>query len=207
MSRLDRLVADIRQEGDDCRLVSADLYQGPVQKDGRVLLALRRFLQQARDRVGLTSVVMIGRFPEAQILRRFPWAPAFERMINGVATNGRRYLAVDPELVAGSADIVLADLTGHWEDVYQPSVTTRALYMLPAGASAEQERPAATLARYTRSDAYEGLADRLRAYTVIYDGVRFLEPADVEQTVGQRRVHHGSLVTHDQGNPVATPAQ
>jgi len=102
-----------------------------------VLLALRRFLQQARDRVGLTSVVMIGRFPEAQILRRFPWAPAFERMINGVATNGRRYLAVDPELVAGSADIVLADLTGHWEDVYQPSVTTRALYMLPAGASAD----------------------------------------------------------------------
>ena len=137
MSRLDRLVADIRQEGDDCRLVSADLYQGPVQKDGRVLLALRRFLQQARDRVGLTSVVMVGRFPEAQILRRFPWAPAFKRMINGVATNGRRYLAVDPELVAGSADIVLADLTGHWEDVYQPSVTTRALYMLPTGASAD----------------------------------------------------------------------
>ena len=86
LSRLDRLVADIRQEGDDCRLVSADLDQGPVQKDGRVLLALRRYLQQARDRVGLTSVVMIGRFPEAQILRGFPWAPAFERMINGVAT-------------------------------------------------------------------------------------------------------------------------
>jgi hypothetical protein len=133
LSRLNRLVADIRREGDDCRLVSADLYQGPVQKDGRVLLALRRFLQQARDRVGLTSVVMIGRFPEAQILRRFPWAPAFERTIAGVATNGRRYLAVDPELVAGSADIVLADMTGHWEDVYQPTVTTRGLYLLPTG--------------------------------------------------------------------------
>ena len=122
LSRLNRLVADIRRDGDDCRLVSADLYQGAVQKDGRVLLALRRFLQQARDRVGLTSVVMIGRFPEAQILRRWPWAPAFEKTIAGVATNGRRYLAVDPELVAGSADIVLADLTGHWEDVYRPSV-------------------------------------------------------------------------------------
>ena len=27
--------------------------------------------------------------------------------------------------------------------------------------------------------AYEGLADRLRAYTVIYDGVRFVEPAEI----------------------------
>lgn len=137
LSRLDRLVADIRREGDDCRLVSADLYQGSVQKDGRVLLALRRFLQRARDRVGLTSVVLIGRFPEAQILRRWPWAPAFEKTIAGVATNGRRYLAVDPELVAGSADIVLADLTGRWEDVYRPSVTTQALYMLPTGARSD----------------------------------------------------------------------
>ena len=139
LSRMNRLVADIRRDGDDCRLVSADLYQGPVQKDGRVLLALRRFLQRARDRVGLTSVVMIGRFPEAQILRRWPWAPAFEKTIAGVATDGRRYLAVDPELVAGSTDIVLADLTGRWEEVYRPSVTTRALYLLPTGASSSAD--------------------------------------------------------------------
>ncbi|HLS32557.1 MAG TPA: hypothetical protein VK039_03110, partial [Brevibacterium sp.] len=53
------------------------------QKDGRVLLALRRFFQQARPRLGLTAVVLVGRFPEAQILRRWPWAPAFERTIDG----------------------------------------------------------------------------------------------------------------------------
>jgi len=134
VDRLDRLVTDVRREGNDCRLVAAQLYQGGAQKDGWVLLALRRFLQQARDSLGLTAVVLVGRFPEAQILRRFPWAPAFERAISGVATAGRRYLAVDPELVAASADIVLADLTGRWERLYRPAVTTQALYLLPNGA-------------------------------------------------------------------------
>lgn len=134
LPRLDRLVQDVRREGTDCRLVSADLYQGGAQKDGRVLLALRRFFQQARPRLGLTAVVLVGRFPEAQILRRWPWAPAFERTIDGVATAGRRYLAVEAELVAGSADIVLADLSGSWEDLYRPRVSTRALHLLPTGA-------------------------------------------------------------------------
>jgi len=134
--RLDRLVADIRREGTDCRLISARLYEGGAQKDGWVLLALRRFLQQARGGLGLTAVVLVGRFPEAQILRRWPWAPAFERTIGGVATAGRRYLAVDAELVAASADVVLGDLTGRWEQQYRPSVTTRALYLLPTGADA-----------------------------------------------------------------------
>ena len=136
LDRLDRLVTDVRREGNDCRLVAAQLYQGGAQKDGWVLLALRRFLQQARDSLGLTAVVLVGRFPEAQILRRFPWAPAFERTISGVATAGRRYLALDPELVAASADVVLGDLTGGWERLYRPSVTTRALYLLPNGADA-----------------------------------------------------------------------
>src|SRR6478735_4340935 len=77
LDRLDRLVTDVRREGNDCRLVAAQLYQGGAQKDGWVLLALRRFLRQARDSLGLTAVVLVGRFPEAQILRRFPWAPAF----------------------------------------------------------------------------------------------------------------------------------
>ncbi len=134
--RLDRLVADVRREGTDCRLVSARLYQGGAQKDGWVLLALRRFLRQARDELGLTAVVLVGRFPEAQILRRWAWAPAFERTIAGVATAGRRYLAVDAELVAASADVVLGDLTGGWEQMYRPSVTTRGLYLLPDGADA-----------------------------------------------------------------------
>ena len=49
-----------------------------------MLLALRRFLQQARDAFGVTAVVLVGRFPEAQILRRWPWAPAFERTVSGV---------------------------------------------------------------------------------------------------------------------------
>lgn len=134
--RLDRLVADVRREGNDCRLIEARLYQGGTQKDGWVLLALRRFLQQARAGLGLTAVVLVGRFPEAQILRRWPWAPAFERTIGGVATAGRRYLTVDAELVAASADVVLGDLTGGWEQLYRPSVTTRGLYLLPTGADA-----------------------------------------------------------------------
>src|SRR5689334_24705390 len=33
VDRLDRLVADVRREGNDCRLVSAWLYQGGAQKD------------------------------------------------------------------------------------------------------------------------------------------------------------------------------
>ncbi len=126
----------MRREGNDCRLVTARLYQGGTQKDGWVLLALRRFLQQARDAFGLTAVVLVGRFPEAQILRRWPWAPAYERTISGVATAGRRYLAVAPELVAASADAVLGDPTGGWEQLYRPSVTSRGLYLLPTGADA-----------------------------------------------------------------------
>jgi hypothetical protein len=119
---------------------------------------------------------MIGRFPEAQILRRWPWAPAFEKAIAGVATIGRRYLAVDPELVAGSADIVLADLTGHWEDVYQPSVTTRALYMLPTGASADS-------AGWLRlDDEITGTVVELEPEQTTTD-VFYLDEAQVEMTL------------------------
>lgn len=111
--RLRRFKGDLRAEGLSSRFVMANLYTGPVHKDGRVVLALRRFLQSVRATFPkLEGVILVGNFPEASLVRRVSWCPGFL---------SPRQLSIWPEMISTRAEIVLGDLTGNWEALYRQS--------------------------------------------------------------------------------------
>lgn len=111
LARLRRFKGDLRAEGLSSRFILANLYSGPVHKDGRIVLALRRFLQSVRASFPkLEGVILVGNFPEATLVRRVSWCPGF---INP------RQLSIWPEMISTRAEIVLGDLTGNWESLYR----------------------------------------------------------------------------------------
>jgi len=108
---LQRFKGDLRAEGLVSRFIMADLYRGPVHKDGRIVLALRRFLIDVQSAfANFEGVILVGNFPEASLVRKVSWCPGF---LNP------RQLAISLELVCTRAEIVLGDLTGNWESLYQ----------------------------------------------------------------------------------------
>ena len=112
LASLQRFKGDLRAEGLLTRFISADLYRGSVHKDGRTVLALRRFFRDVKAAfVNFEGAILIGNFPEASLVRTVSWCPGF---INP------RQLAIGPELISERAEIVLADLTGNWENLLPP---------------------------------------------------------------------------------------
>ena len=108
---LQRFKGDLRAEGLFSRFITANLYGGLVHKDGRIVLALRRFFRDVKASfVNFEGVVLIGNFPEATLVRTVSWCPGF---LNP------RQLAIGAELISERAEIVLGDLTGNWEGIYQ----------------------------------------------------------------------------------------
>ena len=108
LKKLRRLKSDMRAEGLTSRFITASVYQGPIHKDGRIVLAMRRFLRDIKTTFSrLEGVTLVGNFPESTIVRNFAWAPAPDTLVIG------------PELISERADIVLADLTGAWENLYR----------------------------------------------------------------------------------------
>jgi hypothetical protein len=108
---LQRFKGDLRADGLLTRFIIADLYRGPVHKDGRIVLALRRFFKDVRASfASFEGAILIGNFPEASLVRRVSWCPGFL---------DPRQLVVGTELVSSRAEIVLADLSGNWESLYR----------------------------------------------------------------------------------------
>ncbi|MEZ6093526.1 MAG: hypothetical protein R3C03_04700 [Pirellulaceae bacterium] len=120
---LDQYGNDLVREGFDVRFVVCDLYSGEHHQDGLTLLALRRFLKDVADVSQLKGAVLVGSFPEASIVRRWIWRrEGWDVSIAGTKYSGqnrRPFLRIVPESVAPRADIVLADLDGNWESIYQ----------------------------------------------------------------------------------------
>jgi hypothetical protein len=113
MQSLRRLKGDLRAEGLLTRFIAADLYGGPLHKDGRVVLAVRQFFRDVRGVFSrFEGALLIGNFPEPTLVRNVVWAPGFI---------SPSQLAIWPELISERADIVLADLSGHWESLYRQS--------------------------------------------------------------------------------------
>ncbi len=111
VQRLRRFKGDLRAEGLLTRFIAADLYGGAVHKDGRIVLALRQVFRDVKAVYSkFEGVVLVGNFPEATLARNVAWAPGF--------INPSR-LAIWPEMISERADIVLADLSGHWESLYR----------------------------------------------------------------------------------------
>jgi hypothetical protein len=126
MPSLATFADDLAEEGYRVHLVEAGVYAGDRHQDGRTVLALRRFLREVWLRAGsLRGVLLVGDFPEAAIVRQYFWHKHTPITINQGRPNERKFgEAVDyirdrAELVAWRADLVLADLDGRWDEVYQ----------------------------------------------------------------------------------------
>src|SRR5262249_1691789 len=119
LRRLLRFKGDLRAEGYHSRFILADVYAGAVNQDGRTVISIRTFLQQVKmARSKLEGVVMIGAFPETALVRRWIWAQSADQDVMGQHRTGQ-YLAIYPELVDTRTDIILSDLNGKWESLYQ----------------------------------------------------------------------------------------
>ncbi|MDG6250935.1 VCBS repeat-containing protein [Methanocalculus sp.] len=146
-SRLIRFKGDLRAEGFSSYFISAELYNGPRHQDGRTLLALRSFLREIWNTFpNFLGVVLVGSFPEAELVRRTMWTPHFKKTIAGVEYNKpgdevTPYLAIEPEHIAGRSDIVLADFNGNWEALYHEEQELESIVALPDPATAATEWP------------------------------------------------------------------
>ena len=132
IASMSRFKDDLAAEGLPTRFVSVSLYEGSRHQDGRTLLAMRRFFQAVRlSYTKFTGVVLVGSFPEATLVRR-------PLVVRGDPAR----LCVWPEMIAGRADIVLADLNGPWQSLYQESpVTLDGFAALPDSATAAAPWP------------------------------------------------------------------
>ncbi|MEJ7678275.1 MAG: hypothetical protein WKG06_10525 [Segetibacter sp.] len=75
-------------------------------------MALREFFREIKSTfINFEGAILIGNFPEASLVRKVSWSPDW-------APEGLR-LVVGIELISERAEIVLADLTGNWENLYQ----------------------------------------------------------------------------------------
>jgi hypothetical protein len=125
LARLQTYRADLVAEGFRTRFFLADLYKGSRHQDGRILLALRRFLKQVRGSYpALRGVTLVGAFPDATLIRR-PLVKFVNRKTtfdHGGEINGADYLELHPERITPRGDIVLGDLNGNWEDLYHETL-------------------------------------------------------------------------------------
>ncbi len=114
-------VRDLSGDGYNAMALSIQLEEGTRRRQGgRTLLAVRHFLQSVFNRVpDLKGAILIGRFPNAFIVRQHFWERDDDTEIAGKKISGRHWVVSYPEPVATSADIVLADMDGKWDSVYQ----------------------------------------------------------------------------------------
>jgi hypothetical protein len=143
-NKLQRFKGDLESEGFFTRFIKADLYHGNRHQDGRTLLAVRSFLRDvymawkvetplATFRGIFAGVILVGAFPEASIVRSVLWKPGFKnQMIGGVNSGDKPYLAIGSELIAPRSEIVLADLFGNWQNLYnENSVSIERILAIP----------------------------------------------------------------------------
>jgi len=119
---LDRFQNDLRADGFPNHLVKAQVYSGTSHQDGRTVIALRRLLRAFRDKFpAFKGVIFIGSFPEPMIARMWVWKKSAKGLTIGgkVCSEGTEFLRIVPEIVSERSDLVLADLTGNWEALYQ----------------------------------------------------------------------------------------
>jgi hypothetical protein len=117
-TRLTTFRNDLVAEGYHTRFLLADVYRGAIHQDGRTLLALRRFLKDVRVHHPLRGVTLVGSFPEAVLYRR-----AFFKTSDAQGP----FFVLAPTRLNQRADIVLADLDGNWESLYQQNAAMEKL--------------------------------------------------------------------------------
>lgn len=138
-TRLLNLKYDMLREGRQTRFLKMKTYSGPVHQDGKTLLAIRELLKEIRDLGNqFEGVLLVGSFPEAMIVRTWlrPEAHAFDLKddsgkVVGSFPNGTRAYHVGCGIHAYRSEIVLADLDGNWESIYQLNGTITSGIFVP----------------------------------------------------------------------------
>lgn len=154
---LSRWVNDLAAEGYRAAIVETQLGASDLHQDGRYLLALRDFLRSVHGaEQSLAGVVLVGRFPDALIVRTCNWRKHEDITLHRGTPEQKSYNAAHfvrrvPENVADRADIVLSDLDGQWEDVYvQPHVNLPCTYAVFEGNIPEHGGPAVDVQESTQ---------------------------------------------------------
>ena len=118
-----RLVDDLAAEGHRAAAITIDLALHERHQDGRYLLAMRELLRAFAADGELRAALLFGHFPDALLVRTCNWRKRETVTLRRGTKSAQTYekahlLRRVPEPVADRADLVLADLDGHWEDLY-----------------------------------------------------------------------------------------
>lgn len=109
-------------EGPPAAMVGVRFTADGEHRDGAKLLALRAFLKRVHDEHGLAGAVLVGRFPDALLVRTCNWRKGGGVTLHKGSDRERHWdgawLRRVPEAVAHRCDIVLADLDGNWDELY-----------------------------------------------------------------------------------------
>jgi hypothetical protein len=122
---LQSFVGDLAAEGYHAFALEVKLEPGTKKQHGLTLLGIRRFLQDVYRRdPSLRGAILVGRYPNAFIVRQHFWLKQDEVTLHRGTDEEKvfkdvPYIVSRPEPVSTQADVVLADLDGDWEGVYQ----------------------------------------------------------------------------------------
>ncbi|MFX0208916.1 MAG: hypothetical protein ACFFDT_23230 [Candidatus Hodarchaeota archaeon] len=116
--------SNLIDDGYKPRFIEADIYYGEKHQDGHIVLAIREFFKEVKNNYPyFKGAVLIGSFPEAYLVRTYPWKKWAGSGKKGIKINKMKfenihYLKIWPEPIATRSDIVLCDLDGKWEQIY-----------------------------------------------------------------------------------------
>jgi hypothetical protein len=121
IERLIQLKEDLTLEGYYTRFIEAQVYNGQKHQDGCTVLAIRKFFQLILNLFpNFQGAILIGSFPEAMLIRRVIWKrPNKTLIVNGKTYKNVDYLRIAPDEFGDRSEIVLEDLNGNWEKLYE----------------------------------------------------------------------------------------
>ena len=210
LARLQRLQNDLAAEGFGSHLVETKVYAGSKHQDGVTVLALRHLLRAFRDKYPkFQGVIFAGSFPEPMIVRRWVW----RKMGDGVTVIGgtpiakdAEFLRIVPEIVSERSDIVLADLTGHWNEIYQRG---------PKALTSIEAVPSAEMGSDWPKEGKRFTSTRFNQKTLTFEDFFFIDDADFEDVPAKAKLdirvspkmRHPELTEPNKTavNPVARP--
>ncbi len=166
MPSLRTYAEDLSRQGYHVSVVATALYAGPRHQDGLIVLALRDMVKSIYPQVpDLRSLVLVGNFPNAFIVRQYYWPREDSLVLNAGTPMEKKWQAVRhirsiAEPVASPADIVLADLDGDWDTAYRlgPERLGGLLAAFP-------DDPAREV-----TDAWQYTAERYEDFFLVQDG-------------------------------------
>ncbi len=119
LSSLEKYKKDLIAEGYYPRFIEAEVYSGTQHQDGRTMLALRRFFIEAFKYYKFRGAVLVGNFPDTTLVRRVMFrSDGVTKDLGGAHLVNASTLTVSSEQIAIRADLVLSDLDGNWEALY-----------------------------------------------------------------------------------------